>query len=542
MNGFYFLPLGGSNEIGMNLNLYGCDGKWLIVDCGISFSDYLGVEIVMPDVSFLKDKLKDVIGLVLTHAHEDHIGAIPYLWDKLKCPMYATPFTAEVIRGKIKETPFKNAPLIEIPLSSTLNLSPFDIEFVTLTHSIPEPNALAIRTPYGTVVHTGDWKIDTEPLVGKTTNDKRLREIGDEGVLALVCDSTNVFQEGFAGSEGDMRDNLTDVIKRYPKQRIAVACFASNIARMESAAIAAQETGRTIITVGRSLEKMEMAARYAGYLKHIPKFQDDRIIKDLTQEKTLILCTGSQGEQRSALARITNGSHPTIRLGAGDVVIFSARTIPGNEKHVGAVQNRLTRAGATVITASEEDIHVSGHPHRDELKQMYEWVRPQTLIPVHGEARHLYEHRRFGLACGIPHSVIPNNGTLIRLHPKPVSIIDEHIPVGHIVKDGSRLISKESFALKQRNKIALNGILFLSFALKKGKLVGEPYLSIHGLSEPGHETEQLSIELTRLVKNTLLNDHKDEKAMQEDLYQALRRHCHNRFGKKPVTEIHKLVL
>ncbi len=540
MNGFYFLPLGGSNEIGMNLNLYCCDGKWLIVDLGISFSDYLGIDVVMPDIRFLEDKLKDVVGIVLTHAHEDHIGAIPHLWDKLRLPMYATPFTAEVIRGKLKETSFKNAPLIEVPLSGKINLRPFDIEFVTLTHSIPEPNALAIRTKYGTVVHTGDWKIDPAPLVGDVTHSKRLQEIGNEGVLALVCDSTNVFQEGSAGSEGAIRDNLIDVIKRYPKQRVSIACFASNIARMETAAVAAIETGRTIVTVGRSLEKMEMAARHAGYLKGIPKFQNDTVIKDLSQEKTLILCTGSQGEQRAALSRIANGAHPSIHLGAGDVVIFSARTIPGNEKHVGSIQNRLTRDGATIITASEEDIHVSGHPHRDELRQMYEWVRPQTLIPVHGEARHLYEHRRFGLSCGVPHSIIPNNGTLIRLSPSPAEIIDETIPVGYSVKDGSRVIAQESLLLKQRGKLAINGALFVSAAVKNKKIIGDPHFSIHGLSEPGEETGLLMLELARLLKNTLEESFKSDKERHEEIFKNLRRHCMLRFGKKPVTEIHIL--
>lgn len=548
VKGLYFLPLGGSNEIGMNLNLYHCDGKWLVVDMGISFTDTLGTEIMTPDIRFLKDKRKDIVGIVLTHAHEDHIGALPYLWGELQCPMYATPFTAEVIRNKMRDTAFKNPALIEVPLSGKLSLRPFDIEFITLTHSIPEPNALAIRTPHGTIMHTGDWKIDPAPLVGEVTDAARLTAIGDEGVLALVCDSTNVFHDGTAGSEGTMRDNLMDVVEQYPKQRVTLACFASNVARMETAAVVAEKTGRTIVTVGRSLEKMEMAARYAGYLKGIPKFQNDSAIKNLSKEKTLILCTGSQGESKSALSRITHGAHPTIRLDAGDVVVFSARTIPGNERHVGLIQNKLTRAGAKIVTAAEEDIHVSGHPHRDDLKQMYSWVRPQTLIPVHGEARHLYEHRRFGLACGIPNSVIPNNGTLIRLAPGACEVVDMDVPTGKLVLDGKRLIDEQSLLLKQRHKLAINGLLMVSFTLnsaaknannkKAKKLAQPPHISVHGIVEPGAEVEQLKKELLKIIEGTLQENHPTLKSMEESLFQQLRRHCHNRFGKKPITEIH----
>lgn len=526
----------------MNLNVYICDGRMIIVDMGISFCDHLGVEIIMPDIRYLEDKVDQIEAIVLTHAHEDHIGAVAHLWPRLRCPIYATPFTAEVVRNKFRETPYaKNAPIIEIPLSGKLDLTPFHIEFVTLTHSIPEPNALKITTKYGTVMHTGDWKLDPSPLVGATTNEKRLKEIGDEGVLALVCDSTNVFSEGTSGSEGDVKEELLEVIKRYPKQRITVACFASNIARMQSIAEAAHATGREIVMIGRSLEKMELAARYAGYLKGISKFKGDQALRDLPNERTLVICTGSQGEHKSALARITNGTHPMMKLDAGDVVIFSARTIPGNEKHIGAVQNRLTRAGVTIITSHDEDIHVSGHPYRDELRQMFAWTRPQVLIPVHGEARHLFEHRRLGLDSGIPQAIVPNNGTLIKLAPEKAAIIDENIPSGRLVIDGNRLIPQEALALKQRHKVAINGHVMISLVIKGDKVKAQPQITLNGICEPGQETHDLVEKITGALEQVLYQDvseFKSESALTESLRQAARRICHAWFGKKPVTDIH----
>ena len=541
MNGLYFLPLGGSDEIGMNLNLYHCDGKWLIVDLGITFTDTLGTEIVTPDIRFLEDKLDDIVGIVLTHGHEDHIGAIPYLWDRIRVPMYATKFTCELVKNKLKETSFANAPLREVPLSGKVSLGPFGVEFITLTHSIPEPNALAITTPHGVIMHTGDWKIDPEPLVGKATDDNSLKRYGDKGILALVCDSTNVFQDGVSGSEGDMRNNLIDVVKRYPRQRVTVACFASNVARLESAAIAAQETGRQVVLIGRSLIKMEQAARASGYLKNIPAFLSDKDAKDLPAEKTLLICTGSQGESKSVLSRITNGAHPNIRFDAGDVVIFSARTIPGNERHVGAIQNKLTRQGVLIVTANEEDIHVSGHPYRDELKQMYTWTRPQILIPVHGEARHLYEHRRLGLSCGIPTSLIPNNGTLIKLAPGAAEIIDNTIPVGRLTRDGDRMISTQSLILKQRAKLSINGSIFASIAFGK-KGIKDLQLSIHGITDPGKDTEILTNELCDILFDLFKEDHASQESLREKVYQAIRKHCHLLFGKKPVTDVHLIAL
>ncbi|MFN9001593.1 MAG: ribonuclease J, partial [Holosporales bacterium] len=369
----YFLPLGGSGEIGMNMNLYAYQNKWLMVDCGITFTRDLGIEVLMPDPSFIAERRKDLVGLVLTHAHEDHIGAVPYLWERLRCPIFATPFTAFLVREKLKEVGLlKQAIVTEVPLDSEITLDPFKIRYITLTHSIPEPNALAISTDAGTVIHTGDWKIDPEPFVGAQTDIKTLSQYGDQGVLALVCDSTNAFVHGRTGSEAEVRSELAGLIAQQ-KNRVVVACFASNVARVESAALAGQSAGRKVVLAGRSLFRMDDAARSCGYMKGMPKFLDEDKVKGLRRDETLIICTGSQGEPRSALARIASGQHPRIKLDAGDTVIFSSRVIPGNEDAIKVLQNQLHDLGVHVITDHEEEVHVSGHPARDELKDMYAW-------------------------------------------------------------------------------------------------------------------------------------------------------------------------
>jgi ribonuclease J len=432
---FWFLPLGGAGEIGMNLNLFAHDGQWLMVDLGITFGDRLGVDIITPDPAFIVERKESLVGLILTHAHEDHVGAVPYLWPLLQCPVYATPFTASILRQKLKDKPWgKKVPIIEVPLSSTVQVGKFSVEFITLTHSIPEPNAVAITTPLGTILHTGDWKIDANPLVGEVTDHSRLTELGDQGVLAMVCDSTNVFTEGTSGSEGCVRNELISLVGKHPEGRVVVACFASNVARLETAAVAARANGRQPVLVGRSLIRMEEAARQNGYLKDIPPFLNEETAQILPKNKVLLIATGSQGEPRSALARIASGQHPVIDLEAEDTVIFSSRMIPGNERSISALQNRLVLQGIKVITAHEEDIHVSGHPARDELLQMYAWVRPQILVPVHGEARHLQEQANLGLASGIPKAVIPENGTLIHLASGQPRIIDK-VPTGRFGLD-----------------------------------------------------------------------------------------------------------
>ncbi len=538
-NDLWFLPLGGAGEIGMNLNLFGHDSQWLMVDLGITFGDRLGIEIISPDPTFILPYQKNLKGLVLTHAHEDHVGALPYLWPYLRCPVYATPFTAAIVRQKIADKPWrKELQLIEVPLSGKIDIGVFNIEFITLTHSIPEPNALAIKTPLGTIVHTGDWKIDPMPLIGDVTNESRLMELGKEGVLAMVCDSTNVFTEGVSGSEQAVRDELIKQIAKYPNDRVTIACFASNVARIETAALAAKHHGRKVALIGRSLHRMVQAAEYAGYLKNVPAFISDEEAMKLPPEKVLFIMTGSQGEPRSALARIAANQHPVVRMDSDDVVFFSSRIIPGNEKGIGLLQNNLVKGGAQVITANEEDIHVSGHPARDELKKMYKWVRPRIAIPVHGEARHLLEHARLAKSQGIKEVVIPENGSLIQIEASHSRIID-NVQSGRWALDGNRMIPVISPVLKDRNKISLQGIIIASLMADKfGQLLKDPSFTILGVTEPGKETEMLTNDLLRVISNTLLSDFKNNEARLEALRLIIRQTVNQRFGKKPIVEVH----
>ncbi|MBY0281939.1 MAG: ribonuclease J [Alphaproteobacteria bacterium] len=538
-NDLWFLPLGGAGEIGMNLNLFGHDSQWLMVDLGITFNDRLGIEIIAPDPTFILPYQEKLKGLVLTHAHEDHVGALPYLWPYLRCPVYATPFTAAIVRQKIADKSWRNElQLIEVPLSGKLDIGVFNIEFITLTHSIPEPNALAIKTPLGTIVHTGDWKIDPEPLVGDVTNESRLTELGKEGVLAMVCDSTNVFTDGVSGSEQAVRDELIKQIGKYPNDRITIACFASNVARIETAALAAKHHGRKVALIGRSLHRMVHAAQYAGYLKNVPAFISDEEAIKLPPEKILFIMTGSQGEPRSALARIAANQHPVVRMDSDDVVFFSSRIIPGNEKGIGLLQNNLVKGGSQVVTANEEDIHVSGHPARDELKKMYKWVRPRIAIPVHGEARHLLEHARLAKSQGVKEVVIPENGSLIQIEPGHSHIID-NVQAGRWALDGNRMIPAVSPVLKDRNKISIQGIIVASLnADKFGQLLKDPKFTILGVTEPGKETETLKKDLQRVIRDTLLDDHKNDEACLEALRLIIRQTVNQRFGKKPIVEVH----
>ncbi len=535
----WFLPLGGSGEIGMNLNLYGHDEQWLMVDLGITFGDRLGVDIITPDPAFIVERKESLVGLIITHAHEDHVGAVPYLWPHLQCPVYATPFTASILRQKLKDKPWgKKVPIIEVPLSSSVQVGKFSLEFITLTHSIPEPNAVAITTPLGTILHTGDWKIDANPLVGEVTDHTRLTELGDQGILAMVCDSTNVFTEGESGSEEGVRDELIDLIAKHPEGRVVVACFASNVARLETAAVAARANGRQPVLVGRSLIRMEEAARQNGYLKDIPPFLNEDAAQGLPRDKVLLIATGSQGEPRSALARIASGQHPAIELDAEDTVIFSSRMIPGNERSISALQNRLVLQGIKVITAHEEDIHVSGHPARDELRQMYAWVRPQILVPVHGEARHLQEQATLGLESGIPKAVIPENGTLIHLASGQPKIIDK-VPTGRFGLDGDRLIPMDSLMLRDRYRLSIQGTIVVTIALDR---VGQPARPIHltmlGVAEPGEEMDDLSREISRAIRQTLNEGQKNDEVRAEALRIAIRRTVNTHLGKKPLTEVH----
>ena len=538
-NNFWFLPLGGSGEIGMNLNLFGHNKEWIIVDCGISFGDRLGIDIIMPDPSAILDHADDIKAIVLTHAHEDHIGAVPYLWPYLRCPVYATPFTAQILRQKLEEKSWgKEVEIIEVPLSGNVKIGSFDIEYITLTHSIPEQNALAIRTEHGCVLHTGDWKIDPQPLLGNTTNENRLKEIGKEGILALICDSTNVFDQGFTGSEGNVRNELEKLITQTPNGRIVACCFSSNVARVESVAYAAHRNGRKVALIGRSLEKMIRAATLSGYLKGLPGFISAEQAMDMPRDKVLFISTGSQGEYRSALARVSQREHHEVALDQGDTVIFSSRVIPGNERAIASMQNRLVQQGIRIITAHEEDVHVSGHPAQEDLKAMYEWTQPKSLIPVHGEARHMQAQAELGIANGIEHALVPYNGTLIELAAGKPHII-ERVESGRWGIDGKCLVSMNSQILKERQKISIQGIIFLSVPVDDiYQLQGTPLVTCIGIVEPGEESENLIEDLQNIIRRTMRQDLGKEKSYHEALQRAVKQECNQRFGKKPITEVH----
>ncbi|MCH8238375.1 MAG: ribonuclease J, partial [Proteobacteria bacterium] len=420
---FVFLPLGGAGEIGMNLNLYGLgppgDETWVMVDLGITFGDGAqpGVDVIMPDPGFIAERRDRLAGLVLTHAHEDHLGAVPYLWERLECPIYATPFTLSILRRKLSETDFaEKVEIIEVPLGGRFHVGPFDMELITLTHSIPEPNAIAIRTKFGTVLHTGDWKFDPDPVIGDSADEDALRRLGDEGVLALIGDSTNVFTPGESGSEADLLASLTSLIGACEK-RVAVACFASNVARLETISRAAQANGRDVVLAGRSLWRIDAAARENGLLEDIPAFIEAEDSGHLPDDKVVIICTGSQGEPRAALWRIASDDHPHVTLSEGDTVIFSSRIIPGNETSIGRLHNQLVRLGVKVIDTTDHFVHVSGHPARDELARMYQLARPKVAIPVHGELRHLVEHAKLARECQVADAIVVENGTMVRLGP-----------------------------------------------------------------------------------------------------------------------------
>ncbi len=537
----YFLPLGGSGEIGMNLNLYSYDGKWLMVDLGVTFNSELGIEVIMPDTQFIEENRDDLLGLVLTHGHEDHIGAVPYLWSRLKCPIYTTPFTAALVRGKLKDVGLiKEAELVEVPVGGDIQLGPFEVEFVPLTHSIPEPNALSIKTPVGTIVHSGDWKLDPNPLVGRQADEERLRELGDEGVLALVCDSTNVFVEGRTGSESKVRDSLIKLVGKL-SGRVAVSLFASNVARMETCALAATANGRQPVLVGRSLIRMYQAARESGYLLDIPEFIEDTKAAKLPKDKVLLLCTGSQGEPRAALSRIANQTHPTTKLASGDTVILSSRKIPGNETAIAAMQNKLQSQGIDVICDGEEFVHVSGHPARDELRDIYKLVRPQIIVPVHGEQMHMHEQAKLALASGIPKAVVPYNGSLIRLTPGEPEIVEE-VPSGRLGLDGKRVVPLYSPHIRERDQLMREGAAAVTFVIGHDKHQIEPTISFMGLASDASESkllrEMVLRELALIIDKSDDDVWDNDDEIQEMSRIAVRRGTKAFNGRRPLVVTH----
>jgi len=542
-----FLPLGGAGEIGMNLNLYGYgpedDRKWLMVDLGVTFGDERtpGIDVIMPDPAFIEERREELLALVLTHGHEDHIGAVAHLWPRLRCPVYATPFTAALVRGKLIEAGLENELQIHIvELGSRFTIGPFDIELVTLTHSIPEPNALAIRTPLGLVLHTGDWKIDPDPVVGENMDTTRLAEIGKEGVRAIVCDSTNVFSSGSSGSEADVAKSLIEVISKCAG-RVAITTFASNLARIESIARAAKACDRHPVLVGRGMFRIVTAARETGYLQNVPPFLTEHDVGYLPPEKVLLICTGSQGEPRAALARIAEDAHPNIVLEKGDTVIFSSRVIPGNETVIYELQNKLAERGIHIITEKDHFVHVSGHPCRDELARMYQWIRPEISVPVHGEARHIAEHAEFARELQVPEAVVLRNGLMLRLAPGAPEIIDE-APAGRLYLDGDALTEADEGAVQERRRLAFAGAVFVSVTLDKdGRVRGDPQICMLGVPEEdmrGVDLDDIAFDaLEDALEKFPAKRRTDDKAIAELLRRAVRGALRREWGKKPQVEV-----
>jgi ribonuclease J len=539
----WFLPLGGSGEIGMNLNLYGHAGKWLMVDLGISFGDETmpGVDVIMPDPAFIAERREDLVGLVITHAHEDHLGAVQHLWPELRCPVYATPFTASVLRAKLFEKNLAGrVEIIEVPLSGRFTAGPFDVELVRVTHSVPEPSALILRTPLGAVLHTGDWKLDPAPVTGEPTDEAALIRLGDEGALAMVCDSTNATVPGSSGSEAAVRESLIELFGRF-ENRIAISCFATNVARLDSIAAAAAANDRNVALVGRSLWRINEAARANGYLKDVAPFLSEHDAGFLPREKTVLICTGSQGEPRSALSRIAADDHPEITLERGDAVIFSSREIPGNERAIGRVQNMLIGQGVEVITADDAFVHVSGHPAQDELIRMYQWVRPKLAVPVHGEIRHQTEHARLARSCQVANTIIPENGSIIRLAPGPAEIVGQ-VQHGRLALDGKRIVPLDAGVMRGRHRMMYNGAAVATLVMDAdGALVTQPQVTVMGLIE-GPEAGEILVEVGFAVRKAVeelpQQSRLDDEAVRQATRIAVRRSFNASQGKKPLTEVH----
>ena len=542
-----FVPLGGTGEIGMNLNLYGLGPagaeRWLMVDLGVTFGggDQPGVDVITPDPTFIAERRDALEGLVITHAHEDHLGAVPYLWERLRCPVYATPFTASILRRKLREVDLEGeVPLTEVALGARFSVGPFDLEFITVTHSIPEPNAVAIRTPVGTVLHTGDWKFDPGPVLGPTADEEALGRLGDEGVLAMVCDSTNALEPGTSGSEADLLPRLGELIGRA-KGRVAVACFATNVARLETIAAAAAAQGRDVVLAGRSLKRVDKAARENGYLAEVPAFIDENDAGYLPADKMVLICTGSQGESRAALSRIAAGDHPNIALGEGDTVIFSSRVIPGNEVAIAGVQNALTRRGVKMVTWKDDLVHISGHPARDELACMYTLARPRIAVPVHGEARHLVAHAELARQCQVAEAVVAENGAVVRLAPGAAGIID-HVPVGRLYVDGKRLLPADGAVVRQRARALHGGAAVVTVVLDDVGLAAEPELTTIGLLDgadgDGATEETVRNAIRREIDGMAARLQRDDDAVREAVRLAARRVFRESLGKKPVTTVH----
>ena len=541
-----YCPLGGAGEIGMNMNLFGYgqegDHKWIMVDVGVTFADDTipGVDLIYPDPGYAEDKKDNFLGIILTHAHEDHIGAITHVWPKFKCKIYATPFTAALVTEKFREKKIDITSYLQIvQLGSTINLKPFKIEFITMTHSIVEPNGLRIETPAGSILHTGDWKCDPNPLVGDNMNSKRLIEIGKEGVLTMICDSTNVLSVGRSGSEKDVRDSMLKIIEKQ-KKRVIVTSFASNVARMETIFYCAEKTGRNISLVGRSMHRIYKAAKQCGYLNDVIEPIDPRDTKNISSEKIIYLCTGSQGEPMGAMNRISNYIHPDVFVEAGDTVIFSSKIIPGNEKKLYKLHNQLVREGINVISEETDFVHVSGHPNRDDLKDMYEWIQPNSIIPVHGEQRHMLEHISFAKKLNVPHPIKVENGDIVRIFPGDSPEVFDKAPYGKIFLDGNIGVEEESKSIKERRNISQNGHLNITVIITtQGNIHNTPIVNFMGIPILNTEEFKISIqdEIDKIAKSFSLNNKKQEENFKDALKVTCRKFTKEKTGKRPITNI-----
>ena len=541
-----FCPLGGSGEIGMNMNLYAYgkenNRKWIIVDMGVTFADdsIPGIDLIMPDPGFIIDKKDDLLGIVLTHAHEDHIGAVAHIWPELKCKLFATPFTAALITEKFKEKKIDISSFLKIvPLNSKIKLGEFDIDFVTLTHSILEPNGLSIKTPLGTILHTGDWKIDPNPLIGNKIDQEKLEKIGDAGVSAMICDSTNIFSPGRAGSESDVRDSLLRIMELKTK-RILVTSFASNVARMESIFYCAKKTGRSICLVGRSMHRIFKAAKKCGYLKGLIEPLEPRDAKKIAKNKILYLATGSQGEPMGAMNRIVNGSHPDVFLEEGDCVIFSSKIIPGNEKKLYNLQNQIVKNNIEIISEENAFVHVSGHPNRDDLKDMYKWVKPKSIIPVHGEHRHMQEHVKFAKEMQVPKTLLIENGDIIKLLPGEAPKVVDKAPSGRVYLDGSVNVETDSQSIKDRKNLSVNGYLEITLLVSNNGKIKKPIISFRGIPE-NQNNDPFVFDMEDEIFNICRTFSLDNKNQQRNLIETIKSNCRRivreKTGKRPFTNI-----
>jgi ribonuclease J len=539
-NDLLFLPLGGSNEIGMNFNMYHLDGKWIIVDCGGGFADeYLpGVDLIVADTTFVTQHKRDIVGIVLTHAHEDHVGGIGFLLQEINCAVYTTKFTANFMKSKISEYTFEHKPkIIEVEPQSKILLDPFEIEFVSLTHSAPEMQALMIRTSAGNIFHTGDWKFDHDPIIGERNDEQLLGKLGKEGVLAMVCDSTNVFTEGISGSEGDLRKSLVEIIAGCPKM-VIVTTFASNLARVDTVIHAAQQAGRKVVLLGRSMHKIFTAAQDSGYLLDVNNIIDDREIGKYKRKDVLVLATGCQGEPLAAIAKISNKNHPSVKLAPGDTVIFSSKIIPGNEKKIFRLFNIFVRDGIEVITEKDHFVHVSGHPAKEELKKMYELIKPHIVVPVHGEPVHLHEHTKLAKSWGAKHTLEMENGLVVKLDrhdPKPLGKVQS----GYMAVDGNFLLPAESNVFKMRRKLRESGIVFASIVLDhNGNLSTAPVISAPGCLDDIEDRDILDniifdvAESIRSLQNSHKNRASDDKIITV-VRSSIRRILKAENGKQP---------